>query len=175
MSSISINSTSNCPKFLLRLDKVRAALPLSVHIVGLGAITLQVGNRFLMYRFNWSNSWIICVDVFKTVPFVPLSKTMCYGFSSSNRTRWCFGSSVAVPLKSWTLTTWLLFYSRFTSTPVSIYSQLLNKFLSIMHAWNCLVFHRRCFRWKSFLSFRINSCWPLKSFRIFLTGEDAST
>ena len=67
MFTLSIKSTSNCPKSLLKLDKVRAALPLSVQIVGLETITLQVGNVFIMHCFSWSNSSRICLDVLNDV------------------------------------------------------------------------------------------------------------
>ena len=95
MFTLSIKSTSNCPKSLLKLDKVRAALPLSVRIVGLETITLQVGNVFIMYCFSWSNSSRICLDVFETASFVPICSIMCSGFFLSKGARWCFRSEIS--------------------------------------------------------------------------------
>ena len=100
-----IKSTSNCAKSLLKLDKVRAALPLSVRIIILETITLQVGNVFIMCCFSWSNSSRICLDVFETASFVPICSIMCSAFFLSKGTRWCFRSSIVAPLKSRTFTT----------------------------------------------------------------------
>ena len=127
MFTLSIKSTSNCPKSLLKLDKVRAALPLSVRIVGLETITLQVGNVFIMYCFSWSNSSRICLDVFETASFVPICSIMCSGFFLSKGTRWCFRSSIVAPLKSRTFTTWLFLDSRFSSIPVNIESPTIKQ------------------------------------------------
>ena len=122
MFTLSIKSTSNCPKSLLKLDKVRAALPLSVRIVGLEKIALQVGNVFIMYCFSWSNSSRICLDVFETTSFVPICSIICKGFFLSKGTKWYFRSSIAAPLKSRNFTTWLFLDSRFSSIVVNIES-----------------------------------------------------
>ena len=127
MFTLSINSTFNCPKCLLSLDKVRAALPLSFLMVSLETITLQVGNIFVMYCFSWSNSSRICLDVFETASFVPICSIRCYGFFLSNGTRWCFRSSIVAPLRSQTLTTWFFFESRFSSIAVSIESSTIKQ------------------------------------------------
>ena len=102
--TLSIKSASSCPKYLLKLDKVRTALVLSIRIVGLDTITLQGGHIFVMYCFSWINSSRICLDVFKTVSFVPICSLMCSGFFLGNGTRWCFRSSIVAPLKYWTFT-----------------------------------------------------------------------
>ena len=52
MLALLINSTSNCLKCLLSLDKIRAALLLPVRIVGVDTVTLEVGNIFVMYYFS---------------------------------------------------------------------------------------------------------------------------
>ena len=148
--TLSIKSTSNCPKSLLKLDKVRAALPLSVRIVGLETITLQVGNVFIMYCFSWSNSSRICLDVFETASFVPICIIMCSGFFLSKGTRWCFRSSIVAPLKSWTFTTWLFFKGHFLSTPVSIESPNIKQ-VPAGHA--CLKFE-----------FEFHRCWTYDFF-----------
>ena len=60
---------------------------------------------------------------------------MCPGYFLSNRTRWCFRSSIVAPLKSRTLTTWLLFDSRFSSSPVNIEcSTILSVYNPAAHA-----------------------------------------
>ena len=127
MFTLSIKSTSNCPKSLLKLDKVRAALTLSVRIVGLETITLQVGNVFIIFCFSWSKSSRIRLDVFETASFVPLCSIICSGFFLSKGTRWCFRSSIVAPLKSRTFTTWLFLDSRFSSIPVNIESPTIKK------------------------------------------------
>lgn len=60
---------------------------------------------------------------------------MCPAYFLSNRTRWCFRSSIVAPLKSRTLTTWLLFDSRFSSSPVNIEcSTILSVYNPAAHA-----------------------------------------
>ena len=100
MLTLSIQSTSNWPKYLLKLDKVR--------------------NVFVMYCFRRSNSSKFCLDIFKTALSVPICSITCSGFFLSKGTRWCFRSSIVAPLKSRTFTTWLFLESRFSSIPVSI-------------------------------------------------------
>ena len=93
------STTSNCPKSLLKLDNVSAALPLSVQIVGLEIITLQVGDVLIMCCFSWSNSSRICLDVFETASFVPICSLMCSGFFLIKGTRWCSRSPIVAPLE----------------------------------------------------------------------------
>ena len=127
MFTLSIKSTSQCPKSLLKLDKVRAALPFSVRIASLETNTLQVGNVFIMYYFSWSNLSRICLDVFETVSFVPMCSIMCSGFFLIKGKRWCFRLSIVVLLKSQTFTTWLFLDSRFSSIPVNMESSTIKQ------------------------------------------------
>ena len=115
MFTLSIKSTSNCPKSLLKLDKVRTAtLPLSVRIVGLETITLQVSNALIIYCFSWSNSSRIRLDVFEIASFVPTCSIICSGFFLRKVTRWCLRSSIVTLLKSRTFTTWSFRYLEVT-------------------------------------------------------------
>ena len=174
MFTLSINSTSNWPKSLSKLDKFRAAFPLSVRIVGLETITLQVGNVFIMHCFSWSNSPRICLVVFETASFVPICSIMCSGFFLSKGTRWCSRSSIVAPLKSQTFTTWLFLDGRFSSIPVNIESPTIKQvpagheclkllgvssllalsFLSLL-----LYSEHFCLRKMSCFSFLTNSSW----------------
>ena len=80
--TLSIKSTFNYPKYLLRsdqlrLDKVRLVLSSSVRIVGQDIMTLLFGSVFVTYCFSWSNSSRISLDVFETISLFFHNAKLC--------------------------------------------------------------------------------------------------